>query len=189
MDALQGYDLGLLYFFGSLHRPWLDRLVMTWTHLGDVVFLLPLTLVLAGRFAATGRRRAAGTLLLIGAASLAVQYGVKGLVDRPRPVVAWRLIPLPDEPSYPSGHSLSPLAVYLSAALLLARDLRRRGARMALVMAALLLGLSIGLTRPYLGVHYPLDMIAGWIAGLGVALTGVGLMGPRPHAEQARPIG
>ncbi|MFO0929499.1 MAG: phosphatase PAP2 family protein [Gemmataceae bacterium] len=75
------------------------------------------------------------TLAAVAVASFVVQYGVKGLVDRPRPAVAWRLIALPNEPSFPSGHALSPTAIYLTAALLLARELRRRWMRVAVVAA------------------------------------------------------
>lgn len=176
MDALQAYDLGLLYFFGSLHRPWLDPLVMTWTHLGDKLVLTPFTLLCALAFRALGQRREAVAIVLIGLAALGVEYGTKLLVGRPRPVVAWQLIDPPREPSFPSGHAFVSIALYGGAALLAARRMQRSWPRRLLIAGGIVLGMSVGLTRPYLGVHYPLDVFAGWIGGLGVALVGVSLV-------------
>ncbi|MFO0880926.1 MAG: phosphatase PAP2 family protein [Gemmataceae bacterium] len=165
---MMAYDLGVLYWFGSLHTPWLDAIVHGVTRLGNVVELGWITVALVlGLFWLKQRRFALG-LALVALVAFGVQMGVKALVQRPRPDVAWRQIRLPDEPSFPSGHATCSMAIYTAAGILYGRRLGRRW----LGMAGVFLGLAIGLTRPYLGVHYPLDVTIGWLGGLGVALVG-----------------
>lgn len=185
MGILEAYDLGILYWFGSLHRPWLDSLVRAWTHLGDFVLLGSLTTLVFVFFLATRRYRLAGVLALVGLSSLVVEWGVKLLVQRPRPNVSWRLIDLPNEPSFPSGHSLCSMALYPTMAFLIGGLSRSRRAANLLLAAGFLVALSIGLTRPYLGVHYPMDVLAGWTAGLAIVLLTLGLTGPRAEGATA----
>jgi undecaprenyl-diphosphatase len=167
---LEAFDLGTLYFFGSLHRPWLDHAVLTWTHLGDLRTLALVAVFAALLFGAFRRPRAGGALVAAGLLAWALEWGVKRLVGRPRPQVAWQLLAPPDDPSFPSGHALCSMAVYGGLGLLLSRATRRRWLRALLGGAGIALGVSVGLTRPYLGVHYPLDVVAGWCAGLACAL-------------------
>jgi undecaprenyl-diphosphatase len=79
---------------------------------------------------------------------------------------------MPSEKSYsfPSGHTFSSAAVYLTVAFLAARRLRRRWLRILTVVGSVLLVLGIGVTRLYVGAHYLSDVVAGWAGGLGVAL-------------------
>src|SRR5262249_42680374 len=101
----------------------------------------------------------------------AVEWLAKVGVSRQRPNVAWRLIPLPNEYSFPSGPALMSVTVYGSLVLLIAAGGRGGWPRRRPVAAGIGLALVIGLTRVYLGVHFPIDVIAGWCAGLAFALA------------------
>ncbi|MEP6784898.1 MAG: phosphatase PAP2 family protein [Sphingomonadales bacterium] len=90
----------------------------------------------------------------------------KVLWARPRP----HLVPWLDDPhdmSFPSGHAAGSMVVLLLAAMLFDR--------LRLVPLAIALSLMIGLTRPMLGVHWPTDVVAGWLWGAGFALIGAGV--------------
>ena len=65
-----------------------------------------------------------------------------------------------------------------------ARLLKRRWQRGALVLGGVGVGVLVGLTRPYLGVHYPLDVLAGWVGGLLCVAVAYGLTAPH-EAEQS----
>lgn len=174
MDTLAAYDLGALYWFGSLHRPWLDPIVESLSMVGNFAVMSVIALALTLGLVALRKPRLAMGLALICVIAFGIQLGVKRLVQRPRPDVAWRRIPLPDEPSFPSGHAFCSMAILTGAGLLYSRALGCRW----LVTFGVVSGFAIGLTRPYLGVHYPLDVLSGWIGGLAVALLGVALMVP-----------
>jgi undecaprenyl-diphosphatase len=170
MNALEAYDLGTLYYLGSLHRPWLDEAARAVTWLGNNGTLAVVVVLAALAFVLLRRRRAGLAIVAASLAAWGLEYGVKRLVGRPRPDVAWRLIDLPASPSFPSGHALVSMAVYGTLGLLIAREVRRPW-RYAVVAVGFALPIVIGLTRPYLGVHYLGDVIAGWVAGLACALT------------------
>jgi undecaprenyl-diphosphatase len=177
MEALQAYDLGILYGIGSMHRPWLDPVMVTLSQLGGLLAILAAALVAAAAFLVLRRPRFAGIVVLVALLALALEHSAKGIVQRERPHVNWRLVDLPDESSFPSGHALRAMAVYGCIGLLAARLLARRWRWLPLV-AGFGLGVVIGFTRVYLGVHYPLDVLGGWVAGLACALLGGALAGP-----------
>src|SRR5262245_38151951 len=103
MEWLAGYDLGILYWFGRLHRPWLDPVVKVVSGVGDPWTLAGIGLVLALGLLPKRRGYALGLVIVV-LLSYAMDFGVKHLVGRPRPDVAWREGPLPTQPSFPSGH-------------------------------------------------------------------------------------
>ncbi len=170
METLHAMDQGLLYRFETVDWPWLGPILRGATHLGDPPVLAAAVSLLALAFLGMGRRRAA--VCLAGAALLGwgVLNGTRVYVQRPRPDLVWRRVPeLPRTWAFPSGHTLESMAIYLTAALLAARRLRPWPAALV-IAAALALSVLIGLSRVYLGVHYPLDVVGGWLAGLGCAL-------------------
>jgi membrane-associated phospholipid phosphatase len=149
-----GYDL---ISWTQQFSPALDTLFKTITTLGaEQGFLLLLPLV----FWCLDKRRGArlGALLML---SAYLNYALKALFDQPRPS-ADRVKVMADEtsPGLPSGHSQGALVFY---GYLAAQA--RRG--WAWVVAGLLI-FSVGLSRIYLGAHFPSDVLGGWLVGAGV---------------------
>ena len=96
------------------------------------------------------------------ALSAALFMAVKNLIGRPRPYEAWRDLPCllapPDKFSFPSGHTMTAVAACVSYAELLP------GSEIFFLPAAVLIGLS----RVFLGCHYPTDVLAGALLGGGI---------------------
>lgn len=94
---------------------------------------------------------------------------LKHLFARQRPDIVSHLVS-EISMSFPSGHSAMSAVVYLSLAVLLSRIEKSHKTRIFLISAALIITLLVGLSRIYLGVHYPTDVLAGWMIGLFWAL-------------------
>ena len=109
-------------------------------------------------------RGARGHALLLGAMVIGERLtmdGLKLLVGRPRPSIDAHPVATHSS-SFPSGHAANTMAVFLAIALIAAPATYRRAA----VVAALAMSLLVGSTRPYLGVHWPSDVVGGWALGL-----------------------
>ncbi|MFC7536914.1 phosphatase PAP2 family protein [Sphingomonas sp. GCM10030256] len=157
------FDVAISQHFSQWRaaQPNAVRLMVLFTDLGGSQFLLPLALV-AG-LAAAWRRRFADAMLLaatvIGGRLLI--EGMKIAFARPRP--AFDAHPVTTfSLSFPSGHAGNAMVTYLAIALFaLPPRWRAPGAA-----GAILLSLAIGATRPLLGVHWPTDVLGGWLFGL-----------------------
>ena len=135
------------------------------TLLGDPVLLTVAAAVIAWLLYHRGRTRLALYVIVARVGAMVLSAALKAAVDRARPVF--------DEPiatalgaSFPSGHALGSAAFYATAAVLLQPYVRRD--RLLLSTAVLLAGL-VSLSRVFLGVHYPSDVTAGLLIGLGWA--------------------
>lgn len=94
----------------------------------------------------------------------------KHLFGRARPLLEYRLVQ-EYSLSFPSGHSMMSAVIYLSLAVLVSRILVRKIMRLYVIIVAILLSFIIGISRIYLGVHYPTDVLGGW--SLGLAWAGI----------------
>jgi undecaprenyl-diphosphatase len=95
---------------------------------------------------------------------------VKWDVARPRPTIVPHLVEVGNT-SFPSGHAAGSAAIYLTLAALASQVVAERRARHALLVMAVLLTGMIGVSRVYLGVHWPSDVLAGWSFGTVWALA------------------
>ena len=124
--------------------------------------------------------RAAWALIANGIAAGLLNRLLKLTFARDRPALD-PVIPLPESHSFPSGHAMSALAVYGAiAAVVIALAPRARAAVLAVTVP---LVLAIGLSRVYLGVHWPLDVLAGFAAAVPVLAATLLLL----RAPPARP--
>src|ERR1700682_753225 len=108
-----------------------------------------------------GRRRPAILLVVAAAGAVALDELLKLVFHRPRPE-AYFGYPLPSSYSFPSGHAVSSCCFYGVLAAIVTARMRSRAAKSAVWTAAALMAALIGLSRIYLGVHYPSDVVAGY---------------------------
>ncbi len=152
-----------------LGPPAFEEVVRDVTALGGTFWLAFLTVAVTGYLALDGRRRAALFVLVSVLTGLALSSMLKVGFGRPRPdLVAHGSHVL--SKSFPSGHAMGSAVVYLTLGALLTRLSPRWITRAYVLLIALLLTLLVGLSRVYLGVHWPTDVLAGWSAGATWAL-------------------
>lgn len=148
---------------------WLTGVARDVTALGSAAVLVLVVLAVAGYLWLENKRHA--MWLVIGATITGnlVSNGLKWYFDRPRPDVVPHLIDVTTT-SFPSGHAMLAAVVYLTLAALLMRLTPDRRTKLYVLCVALFLTFLVGISRIYLGVHYPTDVLAGWSAGLAWAL-------------------
>jgi undecaprenyl-diphosphatase len=149
---------------------WVEELGRDVTALGSVGVLTAITLAAAGFLLLQGNRRSMWLVLVSVCGGLAFSTLFKRGFDRPRP----DLVPhetLVYTASFPSGHSMMAAVTYLTLAALLARVQPTRALKIYLIGLAVLLTVAVGVSRIYLGVHWPTDVLAGWTAGAAWALA------------------
>lgn len=138
------------------------------TSLGGATFVTLTTLIVAVYLLLQKKKRSLMLVLLATLGGGLLESLLKMLIARQRPGPMFQLMPEYSH-SFPSGHSMMSAVVYLSIAVLLARIQKRRIIRIYVVIVALFLTFIIGVSRVYLGVHYPTDVLAGWSLGLAWA--------------------
>lgn len=173
---------------GKLIGPsWLEQAMLDVTALGGPT-VIGLGVALTVIYLCLARRpRAAVRAFLSTAGAFLLVYALKSLFARARPSVVPPLSAAASA-SFPSGHAALSAAVYLTLAAALARD-ARPAARRFVLFVGVLIPVLVGLTRVAIGVHYPSDVLAGWIVGAAWALLSSALSRSRADApaSDARP--
>lgn len=157
----------------DLSRPvgpaWLLSGALDITALGSATVLGLVVFAVTGFLVLQGMWRMGTFVLMACSGGWFINLALKQFFQRPRPDVVPHLREVMTM-SFPSGHALSSAVVYLTLGALLMRVAKRRLTKwycMGLAVAATLL---VGASRVYLGVHYPTDVLAGWLVGLSWAL-------------------
>jgi len=148
---------------------WVEELFRDFTALGGVGVIVFITLGVAGYLALLRKHRALLLLAVAVAGGLLINTVLKLGFDRPRP----GLVPhgaYVYTASFPSGHAMLATVTYLTLGALLARVLPDRHTKFFVLTMAIVLSLLVGFSRVYLGVHWPSDVAAGWMAGAAWAL-------------------
>jgi len=143
---------------------WLADMMADLTALGGIAVLTLLVVGVVFYLLSVGKR---GTALLVGGAvgSGAILSALLKLgFDRPRPDLIAHLSHAYSS-SFPSGHAMLSAVTYLTLGVLLARAHERRRTKIIVMTYGVTLTVLIGLSRIYLGVHWPTDVMAGWALG------------------------
>lgn len=172
-----------------LGPPWVESLARDVTALGGMITLALVTLAVAGYLRLIGRGGSAALVLATVASGMAASLLIKAGFDRPRPDLVPHGVATYTS-SFPSAHAMQAAVTYLTLAVLLARVEKSRRVRAYLLAVAILVTVAVGVSRVYLGVHWPTDVLAGWAAGAGWALAcllvadwlqGKGVLRPPPE--------
>ena len=167
----RGFDESILLALrepGDASNPigpvWFEHAVADITALGGYVVLTLLVVGVAVYLLAAGKRGTA--LLVVGAvgSGTLLSEGLKLGFARPRPDLVAHLAEV-QSASFPSGHAMVSAIAYLTLGVILARAHQRRRTKILVMTYAITLTLLIGLSRIYLGVHWPTDVLAGWALG------------------------
>jgi undecaprenyl-diphosphatase len=148
---------------------WLESAVRDVTALGGTVVITIVTLGAAGFLLLSGKRGAALFVIVSIVGAVLLSFTIKAGIERPRPDLFPHGAPVYTA-SFPSGHATGAAATYLTLGALLARFQAHRRLKIYLLTLAVILTLLIGLSRLYLGVHWPSDVLAGWTLGACWAL-------------------
>lgn len=168
MLRLGFHDERVLHALAGWRRPSLDAVMRALTHLGGATVTIATALVMVAGLVPSLKAAGARAAFALITSFLAVQV-LKRIISRPRPAMPVGLESLaraPDRFSFPSGHAAAALSIALPIATTV-------GGPAGLFVLAL--GLAIGFSRAYLGVHYPGDVVAGWALSL-LAQLGYGMV-------------
>ncbi|QDV05657.1 phosphatidylglycerophosphatase B [Planctomycetes bacterium Poly30] len=167
----EGLDESILLWFraaGDLNDPigpiWVEEAMRDVTALGGLTVSAMAIGLLFVMELFVGRRKAALYHFVAIAVGLALTFYLKDFFQRPRPEL------VPHEArvltkSFPSGHAATAALTHLTMGAFIARDCVQRRSKVLAIAAALLLSVSVGISRVYLGVHWPTDIFAGWVLG------------------------
>jgi len=165
------FDSSIRSSLRQMHSPLWTSLFLAVTKLGSTVYLTIIGSAAGIVFIGFRWFRPLGLFIIAMIGQAILHNGAKLYFARPRPA-AMISYPAIETFSFPSGHALSSFCLYAALVWLITNRLENPALKAAIWAAALLLIFLIGLSRVYVGVHYPSDVLAGWLAA-GIWTTAV----------------
>jgi undecaprenyl-diphosphatase len=184
VGVTQSFDDSVLAWFARHRTPWLDHIMLQVTALGNGTVLIVLVLV-ASVFLWQTQHKWSVYLLFLGVFGGQILSAIlKDSFERPRPSIV-EAVTRVTSMSFPSGHAMTSVIVYGAVGHLVARLEPTAGLRRTTWTFAILMILLIGISRMYLGVHYPSDVLAGFVAGLAwLSFVAAGISAVRLFAHR-----
>jgi undecaprenyl-diphosphatase len=174
------FDRSLSLAIQRFHSPSMSFAMRLFTTIGSLKVVIVVLLLVVAAAVRRGDRRAAYALLGVFLASEAFNWALKNLVGRARPDLLHEIATLHTY-SFPSGHAMTGAAVYGMIGVVLARVHPRLRSPLAVAVPALIV--LIGVSRVFLGAHWPTDVLAGWAAGVTLMLVGFAALALPAHAR------
>lgn len=143
---------------------WVENSLLDLTALGGPTVLGLVVVSVTGFLLLQTRYHTAIVVLATAASGEIANFAMKNLFQRPRPTVVPHLRDV-SSTSFPSGHAMESAIIYLTLGAILMRLAERRVTKIYCMGIAIVLTLLVGISRVYLGVHYPTDVAAGWMFG------------------------
>jgi undecaprenyl-diphosphatase len=144
---------------------WLQGAVFDLTAIGGPTVLWLVVLAVVGFLLLQARYHSAVVVMVTAATGDLLNVLLKNVFLRPRPEVVPHLRDVSGTTSFPSGHAMESAIIYLTLGAMLMQLAERRLTKLYCIGLAVFLTLIVGISRVYLGVHYPTDVVAGWMFG------------------------
>jgi undecaprenyl-diphosphatase len=180
-------DRAILLTVTRTRTPWLTIAAIDVTALGSITLVVLFSTFTLVVLIALRDRLGALQLLAASAGAGMLTLLTKNVIERIRPEEAQQLIVVSGF-SYPSGHSVSTSALYLTIAIIAGRYIQHSGARVAIFLAVSAVVILVGSSRIYLGVHYATDVVSGISLGAAWALVLAGFFTPLGHRGSSESI-
>jgi undecaprenyl-diphosphatase len=148
--------------------PWVESSLLDLTAVGGPTVLFLVVLAVVGFLILQTRYRTALFVVLTTITGELINTALKQLFNRARPTIVPHLRDVFSS-SFPSGHAMESAIVYLTLGAMLMRASESRLTKLYCLGMAVLLTMLVGVSRVYLGVHYPTDVVGGWIIGFAWA--------------------
>jgi undecaprenyl-diphosphatase len=157
-----GFDGNIRYAMRHMQSPMWTSLFLTVTNLGSTLYLVIIGCIAGIAFLAFRWFRPFLLFVIAMAGQAALHHGGKWLIARPRPsaLINYRTA---EGFSFPSGHALSALCMYGLIAWIVTRQIETPAVKVGIAIFAIVLIFLIGLSRVYIGIHYPSDVLAGFL--------------------------
>ena len=175
-SSARAFDTEILLAFreaGQTDNPigplWFEEAMRDITGLGSTIVLVMVTAVTIVYLLLIGRWRTALLMLVTVGGGQILSSLLKLGIDRPRPDLVSHLAEV-QTLSFPSGHAMMSAVTYLTLGSMLAGIVPGRATKIYVLGVAVLITLMVGVSRIYLGVHWPSDVLAGWCAGFAWAM-------------------
>jgi undecaprenyl-diphosphatase len=165
---VRGLDSSILTAVAKMRRPWLTGIAVDITALGSITLVTLISAIALCILLSLKDRPAAWQLFLNSVGAGIWTELTKNIIERARPEEVTHLVQ-DSGFSYPSGHSLASASLYLTVAILAGHHLPTKGRVLVFCLAAIIVSL-VGMSRVYLGVHYPSDVASGVLLGAAWAL-------------------
>ncbi|HHW36214.1 MAG TPA: phosphatase PAP2 family protein [Bacillales bacterium] len=160
-DKIIQFDSTVISFIQGFETPTLTVIMKLFTNIGSTVFIVPLSLlILVFLYKVLKHRSELILFVAVMVGSNILYFLLKLYFHRARPDLH-RLIEVSGY-SFPSGHATNACTLYGILAFLLWRHIRTRSGRTILIILSVMMIFTIGISRIYLGVHYPSDIVAGY---------------------------
>ncbi|HKU96533.1 MAG TPA: phosphatase PAP2 family protein [Vineibacter sp.] len=150
--------------------PWIEHAMRDVTALGGYTIIVTLTMAVVGYLAIIRQWSSIALIVVSLAGGALLNNGLKVWFDRPRPDLVAHFVDV-QTLSFPSGHAMLSAITYLTLGALIARVQPHRWLKVYVLSIAVVLTLLIGVSRVYLGVHWPTDILAGWCLGAAWAIA------------------
>ncbi len=157
------FDISILHFFYSFRNPFLNEIMIVVSFLGDQVIIV-LGIVITMLLVIKKHTREALLFFFLLGMGYMLDVLLKNSMHRPRP--QFHPLVLETDYSFPSGHAMLSLVFYTTLSYLVYHFTKNLTYTIISVSVAALIILSIGISRIYLGVHYPSDVLGGYFSGL-----------------------
>jgi membrane-associated phospholipid phosphatase len=161
-----GFDLSVRNWLRSMESARLTALMWGASVYAAPSRLIPLALAAAAAFLVRGWRRGALLAVVTVTGGGLLDVGLKVLFARARPEAFFDYYPSPTSFSFPSGHALTATCFFGGIAVLVSHRLESRISQTLVWMVAVAAALLVGISRIYLGVHYPTDVLGGFAVGI-----------------------
>lgn len=172
-DFVARADQHTLNFILDHRADWISRVARLVTQVGSTWVVIVVIVVAATMLLRRHRYLDAGFVAVSSIGTAILVAIAKQSIGRPRPAVSHRLVAAAGA-AFPSGHAAQSVACYGALAVIVVLATRRTKIRWSACLGAVTIALSVGTSRVYLGVHWPSDVVSGWLLATGWLLTLIG---------------